>query len=353
MKKRIGVMLLTIMLAITAGCGGGNKAAETKSSTSQTPETKSGAAQTVEIKIGHVGAPVSPQQGAADIFIKLVEQKTSGSVKLKIYNNSQLGDERGLVEGLQMGTIDGGIISSGLFATSYNVMGAFEVPFLFKNAEHVLSVCNGDIGKQVLSKLEVKAKLKPIAIWDHGFRQITNKVRPIKEPKDLKGLKIRSPEVQAYSFALEALGAVPVPMAFTELYIALDRGVVDGQHNPLMHVKGQRFWEVQKYLSVMDFAYTPNILAFSNKIWDKLSKEQQSQVRDAAIETSKQWSAASAKEELALLEEIKGKMEVLTASDIKRDEFVKVVVDNAYPKYKDKFGQEFVDFLNSVQKAAK
>lgn len=311
----------------------------------------------VEIKMGHVGAPVSPQQGAADIFLKLVEQKTkalpAGEVKIKIYNSSQLGNEAELVEGLRMNTVDAGIISSGLFASSYNVMAAFEVPFLFNNSAHVIKVSNGPIGDALLQKLDEKASLKPVAIWNHGFRQVTNRVRPIKEPADMKGLKIRSPEVPVYSYALEALGAVPVPMAFTELYIALDRGVVDGQHNPLMHVKGQRFYEVQKYLSMMDFAYTPNIVAFSKKAWDKLSAEQRRALIEAARETASLWAEQSAKDEQVILEELKGKMEVLMPNQINRDAFVAIVKEKAYPRYQEKFGQEFVDFLNKVQEAGK
>lgn len=311
----------------------------------------------VEIKMGHVGAPVSPQQGAADIYLKLVEQKTkslpSGEVKIKIYNSSQLGNEAELVEGLRMNTVDAGIISAGLFASSYNVMAAFEVPFLFKDNAHVIKVCNGPIGEALLQKLDEKASLKPVAIWNHGFRQLTNRVRPIKEPADMKGLKIRSPEVPVYSYALEALGAVPVPMAFTELYIALDRGVVDGQHNPLMHVKGQRFYEVQKYLSMIDFAYTPNVVAFSKKAWDKLSSEQRKALIDAARETAPLWAEQSAKDEEAILQELKGKMDVLMPNQIDRAAFVAIVKEKAYPRYKDKFGPEFVEFLNKVQEAGK
>lgn len=169
----------------------------------------------------------------------------------------------------------------------------------------------------------------------------------------MKDLKIRSPEVPVYSYALEALGAVPVPLAFTELYIALDRGVVDGQHNPLMHVKGQRFYEVQKYLSVMDFAYTPNIVAFSNKTWNKLSGSQQKALVDAAKETAPLWAAQSINEEKAILAELKDKMQVLSGDQIKRDEFVKIVQEKAYPKYQATFGPEFVAFLNKVLEAGK
>jgi len=341
------MLIIFILTLLVSGCSSkSNSSADGNSDSGESTEEK-----VVEIKVGHVGAPVSPQQGAADIFVDLVNEKTNGSVKIKIYNSSQLGDERELVEGIQMGTVDGGIISSGLFASSYNVMAAFEVPFLFNDSEHALKVNTGEIGDNVLETLSSKGNLKALSIWDHGFRQITNSKHPIKEPKDLKDLKVRSPEVPSYSVALEALGATPIPMAFTELYVALDRGVVDGQHNPLMHVEGQRFFEVQKYMSVIDFAYTPNILAFSNKIWGELSEDQQKALNEAAKETAQLWSKQSAKESEELLNGLKDKMEVLTEEDVDRDAFVKVVVEEGYPQYQKEFGDEFVEFLKSVQKA--
>ncbi|MDI3547068.1 MAG: hypothetical protein PWR10_720 [Halanaerobiales bacterium] len=253
------------------------------------------AKDSVVIQMGHVGAPVSPQQGAADIFVKLVEEKTNGSVKVKVYGSSTLGDERELVEGMVLGTIDAGIVSSGLFGSYYPTMQIFEIPFLFRGREHANAVNNGPIGQKILDNLSKTTGVKAVALWEHGFRQVTNNVRPIDTPDDLKDLKIRSPEVPVYSTALRALGAVPIPMAFSELYVALERGVVDGQHNPLLHVEGQRFYEVQKYLSMMDFAYTNNVVAFSKKAWGKLTKEQQKQVIEAAKEAGVLWSKEAEK----------------------------------------------------------
>ncbi|MTW88323.1 DctP family TRAP transporter solute-binding subunit [Virgibacillus dakarensis] len=339
MLKKIALCLVVFTVLIVSGCGNSSEEA--------------GAGGKVEISIGHVGAPVSPQQGAADIFTKLVKEKTGGSVDIKIYNSSQLGDERELVEGIQMGTIDGGIISAGLFASSYNVMEAFEVPFLFEDKEHALKVNNGEIGRGVLDKLESKAGLKALSIWEHGFRQITNSKKPIKKPEDMKGLKIRSPEVPTYSVALKALGANPIPLSFSELYVALDRGVVNGQHNPLMHIEGQRFYEVQDYMTIMDFAYTPNILSMSDKVWKNLSKEQQTALNEAAQETAELWSEEAAKQNEEILKKLKGKMDIVQRDEIDRDAFKKIVVDKAYPEYEKDYGAEFVQFLEDVQAEAK
>ncbi|GGB48191.1 transporter [Lentibacillus populi] len=336
--KKIALCLVVFTVLIVSGCGNSSEEA--------------GAGGKVEISIGHVGAPVSPQQGAADIFTKLVKEKTGGSVDIKIYNSSQLGDERELVEGIQMGTIDGGIISAGLFASSYNVMEAFEVPFLFEDKEHALKVNNGEIGRGVLDKLESKAGLKALSIWEHGFRQITNSKKPIKKPEDMKGLKIRSPEVPTYSVALKTIGANPIPLSFSELYVALDRGVVNGQHNPLMHIEGQRFYEVQDYMTVMDFAYTPNILALSDNVWKKLSEEQQTALNEAAQETAELWSEEAAEQNEEILKELEGKMDIVQRDEIDREAFKKIVVDKAYPEYEKDYGKEFVQFLEDVQAAA-
>src|SRR5690625_71803 len=277
------IIFLVVFTFLLNGCA--NKSDGSNNDSSSGNDEK----DVVEINIGHVGAPISPQEGAAEIFEDLLEEKTDGSVKVNVFNSGQLGDEREIVEGIQMNTIDSGIISAGLFSSHDPVMAAFEVPFLFDDREHALRVNNGEIGRDVLNNLEVEAGLRAIAIWEHGFRQITNDIRPIKEPSDMDGLQIRSPEVQSYSVALEALGATPIPMSFDELYVALDRGVVDGQHNPLMHVEGQNFHEVQDYLTVMDFAYTPNVLAFSEEAWERLTDEQQELVIEAALEPAEIW----------------------------------------------------------------
>lgn len=340
--KRYTVILFILTIFILTACG--EKSEE---------KANAGGEGEVEISIGHVGAPVSPQEGAADIFLDLVEEKTDDSVKVKMYNSSQLGDEAELVEGIQMGTIDGGIISAGLFASSYDVMEAFEVPFLFENKEHALKVNNGEIGRNVLDNLEEKASLKALSLWEHGFRQITNSKRPIKNPEDLEGIKIRSPEVPTYSIALEEFGANPIPLSFSELYVAMDRGVVNGQHNPLMHIEGQRFYEVQDYMSVMDFAYTPNVLALSESKWEELSEEQQTALDEAALETAELWSDETAEQNEEILEELEDKMDIVAKDDLDRDEFKQIVVDQAYPAYEKDYSDEFMQFLEDVENAVK
>ena len=328
--KRMVVVALILLLVLPGSIFGAGQ------------QEQGGAAKPVVIKVAHVGAPVSPQQGAADIFVDLVEEKTGGSVEIQIFGSSTLGDEAALVEGMVVGTIDGGIVSAGLYGGYFPLMGAFEIPFLFRDRAHTVAVNNGPLGEEILENLSDEANLKALAIWEHGFRHVTNSVRPIKTPEDFAGLNIRSPEVPVYSTPLRALGANPVPMAFSELYVALERNVVDGQHNPLLHVEGQRFYEVQDHLSMLDFAYTPNVLAFSNKAWGRLSSEQQAQVQDAALEAGLAWSQAAEAEENRLLEELKGKMQVVDRDELDKAAFQKIVVDQTFPQFRQTFG-EFLD----------
>lgn len=330
------VMVLMVLLSAQVFAGGQG-------------EGTASASKPIVIKVAHVGAPVSPQQGAADIFVKMVKEKTGGTVDIQIFGSSTLGDESALVEGMVLGTIDGGIVSAGLYGGYYPLMGAFEIPFLFKDRAHTIAVNNGPLGQEILDSLSKVAKLKGLAIWEHGFRHVTNNVRAIKTPQDFKGLNIRSPEVPVYSAPLRALGANPVPMAFSELYVALERGVVDGQHNPLLHVQGQRFYEVQKHLSMLDFAYTPNVLAFSNKAWGRLSPAQQVQVQEAAKEAGVAWSQAAEAEENRLLEELKGKMMVVGRNELDKAAFQNIVVETTFPMFREMFGE----FLDKIIEAGK
>ncbi|MDD3824296.1 MAG: DctP family TRAP transporter solute-binding subunit [Sphaerochaetaceae bacterium] len=329
--RMVMMMVMVVALALPLFAGGAQEGAPV-------------ADKPVVLKVAHVGAPISPQQGAADLFVKLVTEKTGGSVDIQVFGSSTLGDEAALVEGMVLGTIDGGIVSAGLYGGYYPLMGAFEIPFLFRDRAHTIAVNNGPLGKEILDNLSKQAKLKGLAIWEHGFRHVTNNVRAIKTPQDFKGLNIRSPEVPVYSAPLRALGANPVPMAFSELYVALERGVVDGQHNPLLHVQGQRFYEVQKHLSMLDFAYTPNVLAFSNKAWGRLSATQQAQVQAAADEAGIAWSQAAEAEENRLIAELKGKMQVIDRSELDKAAFQKIVVDNTFPMFREMFG----DFLDKI-----
>lgn len=331
-KMFVGMIaILLIMASVSVAFAGGE------------PETDE-----VVLRVGHVGAPVSPQQAAGEIFQNHVEEMTGGTVVIELHDSATLGDEAELVEGMVTQTIDGGIVSSGLYGGYYEPAGAFEIPFLFEDREHSVRVNTGSIGEHILAELSEQAGLQAVAIWEHGFRHITNNVRAIREPEDLRGLSIRSPEVVAYEAPLRALGVDPVPMAFGELYVALDRGVVDGQHNPLLHVYGQSFYEVQDHLTMMDFAYTPNIVAFSNSAWNRLSEEQQELVREAAIQTAADWAEEAEAEENRLLEELRDRMNVVERDEIDRAAFAEIVVEQTFPDFRERYGTMIDDILEAA-----
>ena len=208
------------------------------------------ATHAVDIKLGHVGAPVSPQQSIANLFKQKVEAKTNGAVTISIFDSGTLGNEKNLQEGVRSGTVD--MTVGGTFSHVLPWAGILETPMLFRNLDHFISVFAGKVGDDIAAAFEKSINVHPLFIVPHGgFRYVTTKGAAIRKPDDLKGIKIRNPNVPAFNIMANAVGAVPVPMDFSELYLALDRGVVQGQHNPTGNIVGAKLYEVQDHLSMI------------------------------------------------------------------------------------------------------
>ena len=203
----------------------------------------------ITMKLGHI-SPVDHHYHTGSIMFRdLVSKMTKGEIDINVFPANQLGSNREVVEGAQLGTVDMALTSDVLLSSFEETMGVLNMPFLFRDVDHVGKVLDGKIG-EMLSENLAKKGLVVLAYWEGGFRHITNSKRPINKPEDLAGLKIRTPSGYIFLDAFKAFGASPTPMAFGELYSALQLGTVDGQENPLSHVQSQKFYEVQKYLSL-------------------------------------------------------------------------------------------------------
>jgi C4-dicarboxylate-binding protein DctP len=311
--------------------------------------TLSDAVAGVAIRIGHVGAPISPQQQAGDIFVKLVQTKTNGAVEIKLFGGSTLGTEQQLQEGVKAGSIDG--LIAGTWERFIPWAGVFQAPFIFRDYDHFQKVVTGPVGKELMAAVESELGVKPLFIVQHSsFRRITNSARPIHKPEDMKGLKIRDPNVPAYSVVTKALGAVPVPMDFAELYLALSRKVVDGQHNPLSHVVGSKFFEVQKYLTLVPYGLPPHVVSLSGNAWKKLSPDQQKAVLEAGAETAKIFPPQGIAEERELINQVKAKgMVVAEPKDIDLAAFLKIFNEQCVPELRKVYGEKWVNAIMSVR----
>ncbi len=235
-------------------------------------------------KLGHIADPENPYAKGAEKFAQLVKEKTGGKVEVQVFPSSQLGNQRDLVEGTQFGTIDFTMTSTAVLGNFLPQAAVFDLPFIFRDVQHAYKALD-TVGMEIAEKLQ---GMKLLAYYENGVRHMTNSKRPIRKPEDMKGLKIRVMEQPIYIEMIKALGGNPTPMAFGELFTALQQGVVDGQENPAAHIYTARFFEVQKYISLTAHTYSAEPMLVSLAAWNKLPKDLQEKVQTAANE-SRDW----------------------------------------------------------------
>jgi len=242
-------------------------------------------AAAVEFKFAHSGSLEHQYHIGAEHFKKLVEEKSGGEMKVTIFPQAQLGGERDLAEGVRMGTIEMSSVAAGNMAGFVPELQVFGVPFLFQTREQVYAVLDGEVGKD-LAEIMLGKGFVNLSIWEVGFRNMTNNIRPVKTPDDMKGLKIRVQESKIWIEFMKRLGAIATPIPFGELYTALQQNVVDGQENPVATIYSMKFYEVQKYLSLTGHTYEP-ALVFANPKWfNGLDPKHQAILRESAMEAA-------------------------------------------------------------------
>jgi tripartite ATP-independent transporter DctP family solute receptor len=235
------------------------------------------------IKFGHLVQPGHPISLGAEKFIELVASKSGGKMKVREYGGSVLGSEAQQVGALQGGVQEMFAPATTSVASLVKEMSLIDTPFSFSSAAQVDALLQGPFGQAVANKLQEKG-LVGLDYWETGFRNITNSRKPVTSPEDVKGLKIRVMGNPLFLESFSALGTNPVPMAFGELYGALESRALDAQENPYSIVLTSKFYEVQKYMSVTNHVYTANPVLVSKKFWDRLSAAEQKILRDSARE---------------------------------------------------------------------
>jgi tripartite ATP-independent transporter DctP family solute receptor len=234
-----------------------------------------------QIKLGHVGEPGSLFDQSSQEFAKRANAKLGSKAKVVVYGSSQLGGDSELLKKLKLGTVDLALPST-VMSSQVPAFGLFEMPYLVKSREHMAKI-RDQVVNPSLVPLALKAGYRIIGIWENGFRQITNNKRPIKTPDDLKGIKLRVPGGTWRVKMFKAYGANPSPLAFSEVFVALQTGVMDGEENPLAQIYPARFYEVQKYLSMTGHVYTPAYLT-AGASWSRLPADVQKILADTAVE---------------------------------------------------------------------
>ena len=261
------------------------------------------AAQPLELKLGHVGSPGSIFDLSAQEFAKRVQQKLGGKVVVQVYGSSQLGDDTEMMQKVKLGTLDFSVPST-VMSSVVPAFGLFEMPYLVSDREHMKRI-EKEIVWPALAPLSEKAGYQMIAVWENGFRQITNNAHPIKTPDDLKGIKLRVPKGKWRIKMFQAYGASPSAMGFSEVFVALQTGVMDGEENPLTQIYTAKFQEVQKYLSMTDHVYTPAYVVTSVRRWNALPPDVRKGLSEAARETQAYVYKTGAQQDEELLGKLK------------------------------------------------
>jgi TRAP-type transport system periplasmic protein len=260
------------------------------------------AAQT-ELKLGHVGEPGSLFAKSADEFAKRANGKLGNKAKVVVFGSSQLGGDKELLQKLKLGTVDLALPST-VMSSESDLFGIFEMPYLVKDRKH-MSAIEKDVFWPRLAPEAEKKGLKVLAVWENGYRHITNNRKPIKLPTDLQGIKLRVPEGKWRVKMFQAYGANPSPMKFSEVFTALQTGVMDGQENPFSQIVSAKFQEVQKFLSLTGHVYTPAYLTVGSKKWAALPADVRKTLEDTAKEMQAYVYETAQKDENELLGKIK------------------------------------------------
>ena len=275
-------------------------------------------------------------------FGRLVNQYSNGTVTLTIQPNSLLGGERDLIESVAMGTVAMALISTGPVPNFFPDFAVLDLPYLFPSAEIAYKALDGEVGTELLGQMTSKGILG-LGFWENGIRHVTNNVREIVTPADLKGLKIRTMENDIHMNAYRHYGASPTPMAMGEVFLALQQGVVDGQENPAINILTSRLNEVQKYMSTTGNFYSPSVFMLSKSVFDSMSKAQQDAVLKAADE-AKHWQRKYSQDNTAqAIADIRASGTLVTEVD------VEVWVQGSQETYKDYEGKVREDMIQKIR----
>jgi tripartite ATP-independent transporter DctP family solute receptor len=302
-------------------------------------------AETLKIRLST--EPSKPDMAAllADKFAEIVNAKLGDKAQVKLFLGGVLGSQKALQEQVKLGTIESIVTASDIVELDVK-FGIFDFPFLFSGRDHVYRLLDGELGKALNKHLIETQGVRVLAFGELGFRQITNNVRPISTPEDLKGLRLRVPPTKMRLEAFKALGASPTPIAWAELYQALSQGVVDGQENPISAILGASFYEVQKFLSISNHVYTPAYILVSEKWWQGLPSDIRAGLSDAA-NASVEWQRSfGSEEEGKLLGELKDKG--MKVNQIDHASFA-TKAKTVWAAFSEKVGAEIVDMVMQAQ----
>ncbi len=303
------------------------------------------AQQPIVIKFSHVVANDTPKGKGADFFKQKAEELTKGKVKIEVYANSTLYKDKEEMEALQLGAVQMLAPSLAKFAPlGVKEFEVFDLPYMFDNYDQLHKVTNGDIGKSLLKKLEAKGILG-LSYWDNGLK-VMSANKPLKEPADFRGLKMRIQSSNVLDAQMRSLGALPQKMAFSEVYQALQTGVVDGTENPPSNLYTQKMHEVQKFVTLSDHGYLGYAVIVNKKFWEGLPGDVRKQLEDAMEQATRYANQIAKVENDQALDAVKksGKSEIITLTADQKKAWKKSMV-KVHEQMADRIGKDLIQSI--------
>ncbi|AXK40581.1 TRAP transporter substrate-binding protein [Crenobacter cavernae] len=299
----------------------------------------------IVIKFSHVVAPDTPKGKAADYFKRLAEQRTNGRVKVQVYPNSQLYKDKEELEALQLGAVQMLAPSLAKFGPlGVREFEAFDLPYLFDNYQDLHKVTEGPVGEKLLAKLESKG-IKGLAFWDNGFKDFSAN-RPLRTPADFRGLKMRIQNSKVLEEQMRALGALPQVMAFSEVYQALETGVVDGTENPPSNLYTQNMHSVQRHLTLSQHGYLGYAVIVNTTFWDGLPGDVRATLEGAMRDATRYANQIAKTENDVDLAKIRdsGKTQIYTPTPVERAALKKAMMP-VHAKMADRIGRDVIQTI--------
>lgn len=325
-KSTVAMALAVLLMVGMAACGGGARDGATV------------------LRLGTTVNERDSFQVAAEKFAELVYERTDGAYVIEIFPNGVLGDERTMLESMQLGILDMGIITSGPFVNFVSAMGVLDMPFLFETNEEAYKILDGEIGRELLASLQT-ANLKGLAYAERGFRNLTNSVRPVHSAADVRGLGIRVMENPIYISTFRALDVNTIPMAWPEALTALQQGTINGQENPVNVIHSFMLWETQRYVTMTRHAYASAIITMGLARFNRLSPEIRQIFQDAAQDAAvyqRAWIARYEAQQIAELEA--NGMQIIHNPDIQS---FRTAVAGVYDEFRAVYGA-YISRINAV-----
>ncbi|QKF78393.1 DctP family TRAP transporter solute-binding subunit [Arcobacter defluvii] len=307
----------------------------------------SGLAADYTMKVSHVVSASTPKGKAADFFEKRVEELTGGKIDVQVFPNSQLYGDGEEIKALVMNNVQVIMPSLSKFTSVAPQMQLFDLPFIFRDKAHLYNVMDGEVGKTLKSFVDAKKQMIAMDYWDAGFKDFSSSKKPLIVPEDAKGMKFRIQSSKVLEAQFKAVGGNPQVLPFSEVYSALQQGVVDGTENPLSNFYTKKFHEVQSSLTLSNHGYLGYLVVMNEQFWNKLPKDLQEKVSQAMKEATELERKESAVEDAKIMDELRkysketGKLEIIELTPEQKQEWKKAM-SVVYPKFYDVIGEDLI-----------